>query len=410
MKIKCVKAECPVCKASGSIQLFINRNREVRYARTRHYSHINKVSKKPQFTYCKILDLQALKTLLSQQGISLQTVKADNGQICQKSTTQYHDLKLEDSSLNSLNKGAGSSARIEHHPPKSSRNIDLNIDLAEYREFLLSKFSRSYALQLFNNGIKYFDYLENPQGISALPTSVRGNVLKAMVNLAKYTGKYEEYKIKLKNHGIKWINHDNAFNSFLRIINNSHSNLGAWYKTAQNTLRDNEKLWLRFNLLTGLRKQESINAFNLIIELSQQNKLSEYYISEIEILEHFKYAKLFLRQTKKVYISIVNRDLISKIANSQPASYSAIRKRLTRNKQNLRFKELRSYFATYLRKKGILAEYVDLLQGRIPKSVFARHYLKIEDVKDLVAQVLAVTENLEETLLSQFHLLPLRCF
>jgi len=39
-----------------------------------------------------------------------------------------------------------------------------------------------------------------------------------------------------------------------------------------------------------------------------------------------------------------------------------------------------------------LAEYVDLLQGRIPKSVFARHYLKVEDVKELVKQALAVTE------------------
>ena len=48
----------------------------------------------------------------------------------------------------------------------------------------------------------------------------------------------------------------------------------------------------------------------------------------------------------------------------------------------------------------ILAEYIDLLQGRIPKSVFARHYLKVEDVKGLVAQVLDVTENLVNTLIS----------
>ena len=66
----------------------------------------------------------------------------------------------------------------------------------------------------------------------------------------------------------------------------------------------------------------------------------------------------------------------------------------------LRIKELRSYFATYLRNHGILAEYIDLLQGRIPKLVFARHYLKVEDLKELSSQVLAVTENLERSLLS----------
>jgi hypothetical protein len=344
-----------------------------------------------------------LETLLKTIDFPFPTAKAQTGNLghCGQDLKPVQRRNGQaNSSLISLNKWASSSARIEHHPPKASKNIDLNINLTEYREFLLSKFSRSYALQLFNNGIKYFSFLESPQGISALPVSVRGNVLKAMVNLAKYTGIYEEYKIKLKNYGVKWINRDDAFNSFLRIVNNQHNNLGEWYKATQNILRDNEKLWLRFNLLTGLRKQESIHAFNLIIKLAKEGNLSAYFNESLGILEHFKYADLFLRQTKKVYISIVNKGLIYEICNSQPVSYSAIRKRLARNKLNLRIKELRSYFATYLRKKGIISEYIDLLQGRIPKSVFARHYLKVDDVKELVAQVLAITTTIESSLLS----------
>jgi intergrase/recombinase len=96
----------------------------------------------------------------------------------------------------------------------------------------------------------------------------------------------------------------------------------------------------------------------------------------------------------------VNRNLISEIEKSNKVSYSAIRKRVTRGKQNLRFKELRSYYATFLRKHGILAEYIDLLQGRIPKSVFAKHYLKIESVKELVQKVNAVTATIESALQS----------
>jgi intergrase/recombinase len=398
-RIKCVKMQCPICGSTGSCQLFLNNKGEIRYARVRHYSHINKQSKKPQFTYCRIENLDALKTLLSDKGISLNTDKAI-GQIGQTHTAKLRDLKLGDLSLISLNKWAGSSARIEHHPPKSSKNVDPTIDLMEYREFLLSKFSRSYALQLFNNGIKYFGFLENPQGISAIPSSTRGNVLKAMVNLAKYLGEYEEYKTKLSNCGVKWVNNDDAFNSFLRIVNNKHSNLGEWYKTAQSILRNNEKLYLKFTLLSGLRKDEAINSFNLIIKLARENKLLEYFNEKIGILEHFKCGDLFLRQTKKVYISIVNKALVSEIERSSKVSYSAIRKRLTRNRQNLRIKELRSYYATFLRKKGIISEYIDLLQGRIPKSVFARHYLKVEDVKELVTQVLAVTATIESNLLS----------
>ena len=78
MKIKCIKAECPVCKVTGSIQLYMNRNGEVRYARTRHYSHLDKGSKKPQFTYCKIENLEALEESLRELGFSLPTA---NGQM-----------------------------------------------------------------------------------------------------------------------------------------------------------------------------------------------------------------------------------------------------------------------------------------------------------------------------------------
>jgi hypothetical protein len=246
---------------------------------------------------------------------------------------------------------------------------------------------------------KHYDCLENPQKLNEIPVSNRSNILKTMVNLAKFLGTYENYKAKLKQHGIHWVNNDNSFNSFLRIVNNNHSNLGTWYKNAQNILRDNEKLWLRFNLLTGLRKQESVNCFNLILQLFKDGKLMEYYNQELGVLEHFKHGDLFLRHTKNCYISIVAEELVNEVSNSQPVTYSAIRKRLTRKKQPLRIKELRSYFATYLRNHGILAEYVDLVQGRIPKSVFARHYLKVEDLKALATQVLALTGNLEESLL-----------
>ncbi|MDD3792467.1 MAG: hypothetical protein PHY74_04990 [Candidatus Bathyarchaeota archaeon] len=67
-------------------------------------------------------------------------------------------------------------------------------------------------------------------------------------------------------------------------------------------------------------------------------------------------------------------------------------------KQGMQTKEQRSYYATYLRKHGVISEYIDLLQEKIPKSVFARHYLKIEDLKNLSQQVLAVTETIESEL------------
>jgi hypothetical protein len=112
---------------------------------------------------------------------------------------------------------------------------------------------------------KHYECLKNPQKLNEISVSNRGNILKTMVNLAKFLGTYEDYKAKLKQHGIHWTNNYNSFNSFLRIVNNNPSNLGAWYTAVQSILRPNEKLWLKFNLLSGLRKEESINSFNLII-------------------------------------------------------------------------------------------------------------------------------------------------
>jgi intergrase/recombinase len=101
-----------------------------------------------------------------------------------------------------------------------------------------------------------------------------------------------------------------------------------------------------------------------------------------------------------VYISIVTEDLVAKVSQSKPVSYYVIRKRSGTHNQAVRKKELRSYFATYLRQHEILAEYTDLLQGCIPKSVFVKHYLKIESIKELLQKVNAVAANLERSLVS----------
>ncbi|MDR4513049.1 MAG: hypothetical protein MRJ93_15240 [Nitrososphaeraceae archaeon] len=47
-------------------------------------------------------------------------------------------------------------------------------------------------------------------------------------------------------------------------------------------------------------------------------------------------------------------------------------------------------FATYLRSNGIKQEIIDLLQGRIPKSIFVRHYYR-PDLDSLESQKLFKT-------------------
>jgi len=39
-------------------------------------------------------------------------------------------------------------------------------------------------------------------------------------------------------------------------------------------------------------------------------------------------------------------------------------------------KYCRKIFGTYLRQNGIESEFIDVLQGRVPQSVFAKHYYR----------------------------------
>jgi intergrase/recombinase len=146
-----------------------------------------------------------------------------------------------------------------------------------------------------------------------------------------------------------------------------------------------------------LRMNEALTSFNMIIELNSKGKLCEYYNEELSVLEHFKY-KVFLRRTKNAYISFVSPELINEICRSQPVTYNAIHCRFARRKMKLRLKELRSYHNSYLRKNGVISELVDILAGRVPKTVFCRHYLGA-DMKEFSKQILDISHNLENSLL-----------
>ena len=99
MKIKCVKLVCSQCQKEGLAQLFLNNAGTIKYARVRHYSHNDAATHKPQFTYCKIENLEPLKTLLKTQDINLPNEKADSGQVGQSQNRKEHDLTKPKNSL-----------------------------------------------------------------------------------------------------------------------------------------------------------------------------------------------------------------------------------------------------------------------------------------------------------------------
>ena len=128
-----------------------------------------------------------------------------------------------------------------------------------------------------------------------------------------------------------------------------------------------------FNVLTGLRPAEAIESFNILQNPIQR---AEYLSKNEKILEHFRYPSIFLRRTKKAFISSVNKDILNHIDNKQTddLNYDKIRLTFEMNNQKFYMSYCRKIFATFLRDEGVESELIDLLQRRIPNSIFVRHY------------------------------------
>jgi len=293
---------------------------------------------------------------------------------------------------------AGSLARLGH-PLDVHTNNDLNINWLEFENWIKTKYAKTYSStilcyvrkykHLINGNLKELDYLTD---------STKATVVKALIILSKFLGIHQQFKQRLLDFGIK-IHRQDSFTSFLRILNtnNNGNDILKWLKKVYPILNDNENIFLRFCLYSGLRKSEAIISFNRIIELNNKGLLNEYYDKNLNCLLHFKYPKEFIRRTKNCFISFVSEELLKQICNSKTVSYNAIRKRLERKNIKCRINELRDYFGTYLLQHGILEAEINLCQGRIPPSIFVRHYWS-PSFKELRDRTLNAISLLEQTL------------
>ena len=276
---------------------------------------------------------------------------------------------------------------------------DIVFDWKSFSVWLSAKYVPHYADVLLCYAKKYVDMFFDAKEISLVPESNRNNVIKALIVLSKFLGCYEQFSHELKNCGVQ-CHKQSSIESFLRILKASDSDILDWYVKAYSSVRDNEKLYLEFMKVSGVRCTEGILAFNKIIELAKDGKLNECYEKNLGCLMHFKYPKLFIRGKKNVYISFVPESLIYRIASSQSLTYVTIRKRLNRYKLTMRLSELRDYFGSYLLQHGILEQEVNLLQGRIPVSVFIRHYWSPK-LEELDKRVFKALETLDSEALKQ---------
>jgi intergrase/recombinase len=263
---------------------------------------------------------------------------------------------------------------------KSNTEYDLGIEFwNDFEEHLVKSYRKSSVRCSVRCRLlyakKYFTVLkiENAQSILVLPNDKRFQVMKSLAILSKYMGCYDKWKEIKERYQLKWSD-DDSIQVFQNLTNqeSNYSSMLKWIKKICYQLPSHYTNILIYCTLTGLRPTEAFSSINLI-----KSDLDKYLDKDKMILEHIRYPEIFIRKTKKAYISIVNESIIQIAKDTkEKSSYNSLRCYFKRRKIPFNFNYCRKIFATYLRNNGIQQEIIDLLQGRLPKSIFIRYYYR----------------------------------
>ena len=202
--------------------------------------------------------------------------------------------------------------------------------------------------------------------------------MKALSNLAKFTGTYDTWLQLRQRYNLKWSTGTEKLDAFECFFddNKTLDTMLQWLRQVHQELPKSYSNFFVFCTLTGLRASECVACIRLI---KDPESFKTYYNEGRQCLEHFRFAKVFIRRTKAAYISLVDKEILEIAQNctNNPPSYNALKMALRHRSLDMQLKYCLKIYASYLRQNGIESEVVDLLQGRVPKSVFARHYFTL---------------------------------
>jgi len=242
--------------------------------------------------------------------------------------------------------------------------------------------ARKYAYCLFNGDFSELQFMS---------ASKLNLVMCSLSSLAKYLGVYEQFQGLVKAYGLKWKNVKAEDLLLSRMINaEKNGNVLGWVRIVKAEL-PRLNVFMDFMVFSGLRFEEAVNSFNLIIDLAGEGRLSEYYNEENEVLEHYRFRGLFIRRTKKAFVSFIPKSLVEAISREEKLTVFKVWNLIKRKGLKCRFPDVREFFATFMTRWLNPAE-IDFLQGRVSGTVFMRNYFNpalIGDLKERVFRGLA---------------------
>jgi intergrase/recombinase len=269
----------------------------------------------------------------------------------------------------------------------------------QFHSWLVSQGKTKWTIKESVNYAKRFGHVLDTGNATPLLTLSQRNkqhALTALANLAKFTGRYEQFNQIRRNYNLRWYRSD-SIKSFERFFNEGLTLdvMLSRIKEMMRLLPENMSKIIRFGILVGLRASEVVEATRLINDNNQT--LQKYYNAERQVLEHFRFPCIFLRQTKKAYISFVTAEMIEHVQQlDKVPTLNAITLACHHKGIKMEMYLTRKIFASHLRREGIQPEVVDMLQGRVSQSVLTRHYLVPQS--SLKDQVLDALKKLQREL------------
>ncbi len=226
---------------------------------------------------------------------------------------------------------------------------------------------------------KKFAYVLDTGDATPIMTQVKPlsqkHVLSALANLSKYKGQYSRWNEIRRNYNLHWVKAD-SITHFERFFNEQLTLETMLQRIREMIARIPTSMGqiVKFGTLIGARASEVIECVKLINK--DQETFSKLYNPQRQALEYFRYPDIFLRETKKIYISFVTDDIIDIVKDIKKVpSRNAIGKVCQRRAIKMDMHLTRKIYASWLRKEGIQAEVVNLLQGRVDSDILTRHYL-----------------------------------
>jgi len=202
------------------------------------------------------------------------------------------------------------------------------IDWAGFEEWLKRRgLSRKHRVDVLNKARKYSDVLLLGDFKLLRDAVNKRHVLAALSNLARFLGVYGKWRMMLMQNDVSWSDGKNdAEWVFRRIYDEEIDDLDSWIEILKE--RANSWLWnyVVFLGLSGLRPNEAVIALNLV----KEGKLKSYLNREVMTLEHFRFSRLFLRNTKKAFITVLTDKMLLLLGGScvtkilQSGNYEAV--------------------------------------------------------------------------------------